>query len=143
MIISELVYANVLLVANVMLLGATAIELFRIGRLRRQSTHCEASAHVATAPETRDSDRDALSDTVEQRILALQKIADDLSRKEQAQQQRPPLQRSPYENAVNLARSGATSDDLARACGLNKGEAQLMVRLYANRQTPQQPAARY
>ena len=43
----------------------------------------------------------------------------------------PPVERSlPIENAVRMARLGASIDDLTKNCGLNIGEARLMQKLH-------------
>ncbi len=43
----------------------------------------------------------------------------------------PPVERSlPIENAVRMARLGASIDDLTKSCGLNIGEARLMQKLH-------------
>ena len=39
----------------------------------------------------------------------------------------PPL---PYENAVRMARHGASIDDLTRTCGLSANEARLLMRVH-------------
>lgn len=49
----------------------------------------------------------------------------------------PPLKNElPVEYAVRMARSGASVDDLVRGCGLNIGEAQLLLRLHASQRAP-------
>lgn len=49
----------------------------------------------------------------------------------------PPLKNElPVEYAVRMARSGASVDDLVRGCGLNIGEAQLILRLHASTRAP-------
>lgn len=39
----------------------------------------------------------------------------------------------PVEYAVRMARAGASVEDLVQSCGLNVGEAQLLLRLHASR----------
>ena len=41
----------------------------------------------------------------------------------------------PLDNAVRMARMGATADDLARNCGLSPGEARLMQKLHGKTPT--------
>lgn len=49
----------------------------------------------------------------------------------------PPLKNElPVEYAVRMARSGAGVDDLVRGCGLNIGEAQLLLRLHSSARAP-------
>ncbi|MBT8085201.1 MAG: DUF2802 domain-containing protein [Woeseia sp.] len=53
----------------------------------------------------------------------------------------PPLKNElPVEYAVRMARSGATVDDLVRGCGLNIGEAQLLLRMHAVKRTSEESA---
>lgn len=48
-----------------------------------------------------------------------------------APMRRPPVEhRVPIDNAVRMARLGASVDDLTRNCGLNIGEARLMQKLH-------------
>lgn len=49
----------------------------------------------------------------------------------------PPLKNElPVEYAVRMARSGAGVDDLVQGCGLNIGEAQLLLRLHSTNRKP-------
>jgi hypothetical protein len=49
----------------------------------------------------------------------------------------PPLKNElPVEYAVRMARSGAGVNDLVQGCGLNIGEAQLLLRLHSNTRKP-------
>lgn len=128
MITTELVSANVLLVANVLLLGAAAIELLRFKRVLRR--HGNISVSDSSPVSAAEKAPDQLYRLIDERIAALQKIAEELSRKDEILQRANHPRESPYESAVRLARRGANAEQLV-ACGLNQGEAQLMVRMYA------------
>ena len=67
---------------------------------------------------------------LEKRLLALQKLVDELSRRDRAQQLAAPSRDLAFENAVRMAKQGASVEDLTRSCGLNIGEAQLIKRLH-------------
>ena len=66
-------------------------------------------------------------------MTELQSVVRTLAKRKQPQAQ--PLDTNlPIENAVRMARHGASIDDLVRSCGLNIGEAQLMQKLHGKAQ---------
>lgn len=128
---SELISANALLVANLLLLGAAAIELLRVRRIVARQRRAVPESTPVQAARTAADDADFLG-ALDERILALRRVADELLRVE------PPLrsaarQDAAYDDAVRLARRGAQAAELTRSCGLNRGEAELIQRLYAVR----------
>ncbi len=124
---SELLQADALLAANALLLGAAAIELLRVKRIVRRCRDARPAA--AAVPE----DTGRLLDSLDERLAALGRAVDELARRERAPERRPPPAAPVRVDAVRLAKNGATPEELARACGLNRGEAELLVRLHAAR----------
>jgi hypothetical protein len=127
MIIGEADFTNVLLLSTALLLAAASLTILRFQRLVRDST--QLSSRGAPAESKRSADAE---EALEQRIRALQDIVEDLARKEE-QLQPTGRHDMPIENAVRMAKCGAGVDELTRSCGLKKGEAELLLRLHANR----------
>ena len=127
MIIGEASLTSVLLLSTALLLAAASLAILRFQRLVRDSAELLSRAAPAATKPSADAD-----ESLEQRIRALQKIVEDLGRKEETLQ---PTGRHdmPIENAVRMAKCGAGVDELTRSCGLKKGEAELLLRLHANR----------
>jgi len=137
----DFVWQNALLIANAMLIGAAALAVVQIRREFRQSRAFWTSpAAVAMQPAAYD-DRE-LRRMVDRRITMLEKYieryyshpmppattvpgTDDVAVTIQRQNELP------MEYAVRMVKSGAAMDDLVRGCGLNLGEAQLLMRLHA------------
>ncbi len=127
---SELISANALLAANLLLLGAAAIELLRVRRIIAR--HRRPAPEAAAGAPTRTAADDArLLGALDERIRELRQVAGELARPEQppAPAERPD---TAFDDAVRLARRGAPAAELSRSCGLNRGEAELMQRLYAS-----------
>jgi hypothetical protein len=117
----ELISATALLAANALLLGATAIELMRVRHIaRRWRERPVAAEGQGSMEEARQ-----LLGALDERIAELKRLAAAVAPAEAA----PPA--APFDRAARLARSGANADELVRACGLNRGAAELLVRLHA------------
>lgn len=125
--LDELASINILLLSNALLAAAAALAVLRCQRLLRRPANVDTQPASAPAASVQN---DPQTDTVQQRILALQKIADELSQQEKVRLRHDDCE-SPYESAVRMVKSGADADALTKTCGLNKGAAQLMVRLHA------------
>jgi hypothetical protein len=127
MIIGEAALTSVLLLSTALLLAVASLAILRFQRLVRDSAELLSRAAPAEPKPKADAE-----DPLEQRMRALQKIVEDLARKEETPQ---PTARHdmPIENAVRMAKNGAGIDELTRSCGLKKGEAELLLRLHANR----------
>lgn len=142
---------EVLLLCNALLL---AIALLVIVRFRRDLQafvsfwHSPVGASLAgtqdapptSAPSGSDSDeRQRLADTttrLEQQLLMLRR---DMYRQtvSDGPAAKPPAsggQSLPIENAVRMARHGASVEELRRSCGLSLGEARLMLKLHGKSQ---------
>jgi hypothetical protein len=124
--LDEPVMLHLLLLSNALLAGVAAFALLRCERLlERLSGDAGSREHTPAAIVQDDTEVQA----VEECLPDLQQPPGDLAQKEQALKRRHGPE-SQYENAVRMIRSGADADDLTRTCGLNKGAAQLMVRLH-------------
>ena len=124
MILDEALVTNTLFMSTTLLLAAATVAIVRFQRLVRRSA--PPSENAAATPRSEA----VASEAIEQRVRALQDLADELARKEELLQ-RKERTTMPYENAVRMARCGASVDELTRSCGLKKGEAELLVRLHA------------
>jgi hypothetical protein len=129
--LEEPVLLQLLLVSNALLAGAAAFAVLRCNRLLRRSAGDITFSEHTTAATVQD---DTQTQDAEERLLALQELAAELAAKEKMLQRG--AAESQYENAVRMVQGGADADDLTRTCGLNKGAAQLMVRLHANTPSP-------
>jgi len=125
MIIDEPLVLNALLVSTSALVGAATVTLLRFQRLMRPPA-------VSPAAGTAAGEEPVADKLIEERLRTLEKILDDLCRKDAAP---PPksLRELPYENAVRMVQSGAGVDDITKSCGLKKGEAELLLRLHSTR----------
>ena len=129
---------RLLLAANVVLLGGAAIALLRF---REQAQHFErfweSPAGVALA-DTQSLEAQAkacprpqpVQDPVlARKVVELQQAVRTLAAKDKASG-KPADIKLPIENAVRMAKHGASIEELIRTCGLNIGEAQLMRKLH-------------
>lgn len=129
---------RLLLAANVVLLGAAGIAMLRFKeQAERFSKFWDSPAGVALA-EARSHEAEnrkplkivaAKNPELENKVAELQAVVHSLASRDQAQQTSADS-RLPIENAVRMARHGATIEELIRSCGLNIGEAQLMRKLH-------------
>lgn len=134
-----------LLLSNAILLAAAAIALVRArAEARRLRSLFDSPLAAALAPEPYD-DRE-LRRMFDRRCSMLEKRLELLVERSTRDAQAAPLpavppqkNEMPVQYAVRMARSGASIDDLVRGCGLNKGEAQLLLRLHARSPAPAAP----
>lgn len=117
--------AIVLVLSTTLLLGAASLAMLHFHRLL-QTQLKSGSAATEARPTANEIE------PLKQRISALQKIVDDLARKEEMPQ-RAGRHDMPIETAVRMAKCGAGIDELTR-CGLKRGEAELLLRLHAHRE---------
>lgn len=123
-----------LLIANASLLAAAGIALVRYQKQFRRFERFWCSPTGATLADTRASHIPPLPQTspqLERRVMELQSVVKTLAKKEQ--KPTATVEGSlPIENAVRMAKHGASIDELIRNCGLNIGEAKLMRKLHCN-----------
>jgi hypothetical protein len=116
--------------------------LFTCGALLRIEARCrrleEFKLSVTEKPSKPTA---AAADTVQ--VMLYAKLERSIARLEQAleststsapNEHRPLSQSLPIENAVRMAKQGASIDELTRSCGLSIGEARLMQRLHGRAQ---------
>ena len=125
-------YLYVLLCANAVLLAIASVAVLRFERRwKRIEQFWDSPTGTALSESADDEMRAQIEATknLEKRLGELQrtvKIMDLNSTKEN-----PPVERNlPIENAIRMARMGASVEDLTRTCGLNFGEARLMQKLH-------------
>lgn len=126
-------YLLFLLLGSNAALSAVACFLFARfeSRCKRIETFWESTTGSAIAETTgRDSrEQMLLTRRLEQRVGELQRTVKVMEIKET--KSRTPVERSlPIENALRMAKLGASIDELTKSCGLNIGEARLMQKLH-------------
>ncbi len=132
---------NLLLFSNAVLLAAATIALVRFrAQARRFEKFWDSPTGVSLAdeqalkaqPPTRPEPQSDAE--LERRVAELQSVVRTLAK--QGPAVREPVEPGlPIENAVRMAKHGASIDDLIRNCGLNIGEAQLMRKLHGKTQS--------
>lgn len=132
--VSVMVY--LLLLANLLLVCAVGLALVRfLRRCDEFEQFWESPAGMALADDSAGDEHVHMSQRLEQRIGELQKAvmilaARDRESPKPAEVPRESARVLPMDNAVRMARQGATIEDLTRSCGLNIGEAKLMRKLH-------------
>jgi hypothetical protein len=125
-------FLYVLLASNATLLAIAAVAVIRFERRwQRLEGFWDSPTGAALDDASEDERHEQRKATVrlEQRLGELQRTVKLLDMK--APEKQPAVDRDlPIENAVRMARLGASVEDLTRNCGLNVGEAQLMKKLH-------------
>ena len=133
MITLEAHYIYLLLGSNAIMLALACLSFARFDNRCKQLEEFWASPTGTALTDKEDSDSSEhkrIAERLEKRIAELHHAlkAIEIGR---AKPEAPPVERSlPIENAVRMARLGASIDDLTRNCGLNIGEARLMQKLH-------------
>lgn len=134
--ISETTALYLLLIANTILLAAAALAVMKVRRqMRRFQEFWSSPTGMSLAASKPDAEptRPQANRHLERRVAELQSVVRTLAKREQPAAS-PRDANLPIENAVRMARHGASIDDLVRSCGLNIGEAQLMQKLHGKAQ---------
>jgi len=130
--INETFFLHLLLASNAVILAIACIALIRFERRWRrieQFWDSPTGAALSESDAEQMCDQTRATRRLEQRLGELQRTVKVMDMK--VPQQRPAVERNlPIENAVRMARLGASVDDLTRNCGLNTGEARLMQKLH-------------
>ncbi len=137
MMIDEMLMQHGLLLANAILLAAAALALAR-GRTELRRMRAFLTSPAAAAMQADPYDDRELRRMFDRRCTMLEARLEQLverhARRTGVAAALPPQKNElPVEYAVRMAQSGAGLDDLVRGCGLNRGEAQLLLRLHARR----------
>ena len=135
MISIDALFVFLLLAANALLLGLTCHALVRFERrCQRIEDFWESPTGnaLSEAPDTELREQMKATQRLEKRVGELQRTVKVIElNKRQAQAAEPAAERSlPIENAIRMARLGASVEELTRSCGLNIGEARLMRKLH-------------
>lgn len=117
-----------LLISNALLLAAATIAVLRLQRMRDQYDAFWSSPTGKQLSER--NEENGISHQVEERIQSLQETVNDLVRTGAATQIQL-RENLPIENAVRMAKHGASIDDLTRNCGLSASEAKLLMRVHS------------
>jgi len=117
-----------LLISNAVLLGAASLAILKFQRLLKSSSEFWDSP-TGSALQAQ-SDQGQINQSTEERLETLQHAVENFER---SNRESPvaPAEKLPFENAVRMAKAGASIDDLVRSCGLSKGEAGLFMRVHA------------
>jgi len=126
----HLVY--LLMMSNALLLSVACVVLIRFERRSRRLEQFWSSptgAALTDADLHKDEEQTKAMRRLEEGMGELQRAVKVTEiRKHRAQ---PALERNlPIENAIRMAKLGASIEDLTRSCGLNIGEARLMQKLH-------------
>lgn len=136
---SDTTVLYMLIIANAVLLAVAAIAVLRMQRQMRRFEQFWSSptgASLANREPVREQPRPQANRHLERRVTELQTVVRTLASREQPVL-KPIDGNLPIENAVRMARHGASIDDLVRSCGLNIGEARLMQKLHSKAQVDQ------
>lgn len=127
---------NLLLFSNAALLAAAVIAIVRFrSQARRFEKFWDSPTGVSLADTqslSAGSGRQS-NPQLEKRVAELQSVVKTLAKKDHVVHESTDSN-LPIENAVRMARHGASIDELIRNCGLNIGEAQLMRKLHGKAQ---------
>ncbi|MDJ0812354.1 MAG: DUF2802 domain-containing protein [Woeseiaceae bacterium] len=130
--ISTTLTTHLLLIANAAMLAAAAIAIIRFRQQARRFEKFWESPVGAAMAETealKAQSESAPDPELSKKVSELQSIVWTLARKEPATDNAT-AKRLPIENAVRMAKHGASIGELIRSCGLTIGEAQLMRKLH-------------
>lgn len=129
---NESYFLHLLLASNAVILAIACIALIRFDRRwKRIEDFWDSPTGAALSEPDTDNpcEHTIATQKLEQRLGELQRTVKVMDMK--VPQERPAPERNlPIENAVRMARLGASVDDLTRNCGLNTGEARLMQKLH-------------
>ena len=150
MMVSESLTLYLIIASQSLLLGAACIALMRFQRRSREMEDfwnsptgamladdeaAEAADEIARPYIMTVGTEEALLEKLklDQRVNELQRRLHELIEQQREQKSVPAIEfeRSlPIEHALQMAKNGASVDDLTRACGLNIGEARLLQKLH-------------
>ena len=124
-------FLQLLLLANAILLTAAAIAVGRFcWRFERMTRFWRSPTGAAIADKAGQHERQQMlvNLRLERQLSGLQEKIDGLA--DVKPNANPSMQQLPIDNAIRMARNGASVEELTRTCGLNIGEARLMQKLH-------------
>ncbi len=117
-----------LLYSNAVLLGAASLAILKFQRLLKSSSKFwDSPTGSALQAQCEQGQINQLTD---ERLEMLQEAIESIERNSR-ETPVAPTEKLPFENALRMAKAGASVDDLVRTCGLSKGEARLFMRVHA------------
>ena len=129
-------YIYALLAANTLVLTGGLLLVLRLRRLcelHEKSLQCPPAMALAEADQpATDREQKQMSALMrmEQQLLSLRaELATHANARSEVATSERVL---PLDNAVRMAKNGASVDDLTRSCGLNIGEAQLIRKMHGS-----------
>lgn len=129
-------YMFMLIAANVLMLAISSLSIAKFERrCRRIEEFWDSPVGAALADDNESAEmyeQILATKRLEQRLGELHRSVKLMEIKKPKETQAPVAQQLPIENAVRMARHGASIEDLTRSCGLNIGEARLMQKLHGN-----------
>lgn len=132
--IDESITIYLLLISNAALLSAAAIAIVRFRKqCERLERFWNSPTGAAIADQPSDLDRALALNTLrlERRLVQLQDKVDSLAISPEKSEPSPPQPHHlPIDNAIRMAKGGASVEDLSRTCGLNIGEARLLKTMH-------------
>ena len=124
-------FLQLLLLANAILLAVAAIAIGRFcWRFERMTRfwHSPTGAAIADKAAQHERQQILVNLRLERQLSGLQEKIDALADVKPGTTTAP--QPLPIDNAIRMARNGASIEELTRSCGLNIGEARLMQKLH-------------
>ena len=136
MITIDSYYFFMLIAANVLLLSISSLSIAKFER------RCRRIEEFWDSPTGTALSDDEVSSGMYEQIIAIKRLEarlGELQRAMKVMQIKAPREQQasvaghlPIENAVRMAKHGASIEDLTRSCGLNIGEARLMQKLHGS-----------
>ena len=142
MITLEAHYVYLLIISNAVMLALACLSFARFDRRCNQIEEFWASPNGSTLSDEDDAEKQRqlqMTQRLEKRVGELQRSVKVIELKKATPDERPVERNLPIENAVRMAKKGASVEDITRNCGLNIGEARLLQKLHG--QTQLQSAA--
>ena len=133
MITLEAHYVYLLLGSNAIMLALACLSFARFeNRCKEIEKFWESPTGTALNDDKNDEQNETLLITqrLERRVAELSRALKVVEMNKSKADAKPVERTLPIENAVRMARLGASIDDLTKNCGLNFGEAQLMQKLH-------------
>lgn len=124
-------FLQFLIVANAVLLAAGAIAVGRFcWRFERMTRFWHSPTGAAIADKAAQHERQQILAVLrlERQLAGLQQKIETLADVKPSVNAAP--QQLPIDNAIRMAKNGASIEELTRTCGLNIGEARLMQKLH-------------
>jgi len=137
--VDELNLMYVLLLSNALLVAAAAIAILRFQKMIDRNREFWASptgtSLAKTQPDAEPPRANPVAATdngaIQGELAALQNVVARISDRQQRAVARPEHS-VPMDNAVRMARQGASVEELTRNCGVSIGEAQLIRKMHGS-----------